>query len=220
VEIFSKTANKNSIVLVASLFEKRAKGIYHNSAIVFDRDGSIKGKYRKMHIPHDNLFYEKFYFTPGDNEFNPIETSVGKLGVLICWDQWFPEAARLMALNGADILIYPTAIGTLKDEDRQKNRYLNAWKNIQKSHSIANNLFVASINRVGVEKNGNTLINFWGNSFICDTMGEILTSAKDDEEIIYQNIDLKEIETSRQQWPFLRDRREDFYHNITKKYID
>jgi N-carbamoylputrescine amidase len=218
IEIFSKIAKKYKIVLVVSLFEERAKGLYHNSAIVFDTDGSQRGKYRKMHIPNDNYFYEKFYFTPGDNEFKPIKTSLGNLGVLICWDQWFPEAARIMALNGADILIYPTAIGTLDNEQQHKSKFLDAWITIQKSHAIANNIFVASINRVGIEKSPNNSINFWGNSFVCDTYGQTIVSGSQKEEIIYCSIDFAQIEQTRKEWPFLRDRRVDYYDDIKKIY--
>lgn len=222
IDIFSKVAKENKIVLVTSLFEKRTKGLYHNTAVVFEKDGSIAGKYRKMHIPEDPAFCEKFYFTIGDNEFKPIKTSIGKLGILICWDQWYPEAARLMALSGAEILIYPTAIGfDTKDNKDEKQRQLNAWINIQKSHAIANGVFVLAINRVGLEKSKNSEIDFWGNSFICGPQGEKIQIAKTSkDEIIQGNINLERISEVRNIWPFLRDRRIDFYQNITKRYID
>lgn len=222
IEIFSKIAKENSIVLVTSLFEKRAKGLYHNTAVVFEKDGSIAGKYRKMHIPDDPAFYEKFYFTIGDNEFKPIETSLGKLGILICWDQWYPEAARLMALSGAEILIYPTAIGfDRSDTKEEKQRQLEAWIGIQKGHAIANGVFVMAINRVGFEKFGNGGIDFWGNSFIFGPQGETIAIAKTiEDEIIQAKINLERISQVRNIWPFLRDRRIEFYQNITKRYID
>lgn len=224
-DFYSKIANDNNIVLVTSLFEKRAPGLYHNTAIVFDSDGSIAGKYRKMHIPDDPAYYEKFYFTQGDIGFEPISTSIGKLGVLICWDQWYPEAARLMALKGAEVLIYPTAIGwESSDTKDEKNRQKDAWITIQRGHAVANGLPVISVNRVGMENDpsGQTKgIQFWGNSFIAGPQGEMLYEAPNDKEI--ENIvviDLKRSENVRRWWPFLRDRRIDAYDNILKRYID
>ncbi len=224
LEFWGRVAKENRVVLVTSLFEKRALGVYHNSAIVFESDGSIAGKYRKMHIPHDEGFYEKFYFTPGDLGFNPIQTSVGKLGVLICWDQWFGEAARIMALKGAEILIYPTAIGWFDSDSKdEKQKQLDAWITIQRSHSIANALPVVSVNRVGFEKDDKNQIEgirFWGNSFITGSFGEILKKASDDkEEILLHDINLQDIEKARQIWPFLRDRRVDFYDELNKRFI-
>ncbi|RDU64875.1 carbon-nitrogen hydrolase [Helicobacter sp. MIT 14-3879] len=224
VNIFSEAAKYNNVVLVSSLFEQRAKGLYHNTAVVFDKDGSIAGKYRKMHIPDDPSFYEKFYFTPGDNDFTPIKTSIGKLGVLICWDQWYPEAARLMALGGADILIYPTAIGyDLNDTKDEQKRQLDAWLGVQRGHAIANGIFVVGINRCGIEyeEKNKSKINFWGNSFIFGPQGEIIKLASENkDEIIKAKIDLKRIEKVRNIWPFLRDRRIEYYNKITKRYID
>ena len=222
---WSKVAKDNGVVLVTSLFEKRAAGLYHNTSVVFDVDGSIAGLYRKMHIPDDPGFYEKFYFTPGDLGFEPISTSIGKLGVLICWDQWYPEAARLMALKGADILIYPTAIGwfTSDDED-EKKRQLDAWLTVQRGHAIANGLPVVTVNRVGFERDDSQVLDgtlFWGNSFVFGPQGEYLAQASTDkEEILYAFIDLKRNENVRRWWPFLRDRRIEHYSDITKRYID
>ena len=222
IEIFSNIAKEHKIILVSSLFEKRAKGLYHNTSVVFDKDGTIAGKYRKMHIPDDPRFYEKFYFTIGDNEFKPIQTSLGKIGVLICWDQWFPEAARLMALGGAEILIYPTAIGFDKaDSKEEQQRQLEAWIGVQRGHAIANGVFVAAINRVGFESFGDGGIEFWGNSFVIGPQGEILSIAKSNkDEIILATLDMDRIKKVRDIWPFLRDRRIEFYSNITKRYID
>jgi len=225
LKFWSNIAKENNIVLVTSLFEKRASGLYHNTAIVFEKDGSIAGKYRKMHIPDDPGFYEKFYFTPGDLGFKPIDTSLGKLGVLICWDQWYPEASRLMCLAGAEILIYPTAIGWFDNDDKnEKQRQLNSWITIQKSHAIANGVPVISVNRVGFEKDTSNCIdgiNFWGNSFVCDAQGDILVEASNNnEEILYTTIDKKNSENVRQIWPFLRDRRIENYSDLTKRYID
>ncbi len=224
VEFWSKVAKKNQIVLVTSLFEKRAEGLYHNSAVVFEKDGTVAGKYRKMHIPDDPGFYEKFYFTPGDLGFEPIETSVGKLGVLICWDQWFPEAARLMALKDADILIYPTAIGWFDQDCKdEKNRQLESWITIQRSHAIANSLPVIGVNRVGKEMDDMGVIDgirFWGNSFVVDGGGEIVYRASESEEVKVVDIDLGECEKLRRIWPFLRDRRIEEYSGLTKRYID
>ncbi len=220
--IFAKTAKKHKIVLVTSLFEKRAKGLYHNTAVVFDKDGSIAGSYRKMHIPDDPSFYEKFYFTQGDNDFKPIETSLGKIGVLICWDQWFPEAARLMALGGAEILIYPTAIGwDLNDSKIEQENQLNAWLGVQRGNAIANGIFVCAINRCGIERQGESAIKFWGNSFVFGPQGENIKIANNSkDEILYASIDLNRIAQVRNIWPFLRDRRIDYYHNLTKRFID
>ena len=225
IVFWSNIAKENNIVLVASLFEKRATGLYHNTAVVFEKDGAIAGKYRKMHIPDDPGFYEKFYFTPGDLGFKPIETSVGKLGVLICWDQWYPEAARLMALAGAEVLIYPTAIGWFEDDTKEeKERQLNAWIAVQRGHAVANGLPVITVNRVGFEADDSgTLngINFWGNSFVFGAQGEYLAHADhQNEENLYVDIDLKRSEELRRWWPFLRDRRVESYFDITKRYID
>ncbi len=222
---WSEVAKKNSIVLITSLFEKRAPGIYHNTAFVFEKDGSLAGKYRKMHIPDDPGFYEKFYFTPGDLGFEPIQTSLGKLGVLICWDQWFPEAARLMALRGAEILIYPTAIGWFdEDDEEEKQRQLDAWMTVQRGHAISNNLPLISVNRVGKEFDNLKQIDgirFWGNSFVVGAQGEFLARANSDiEEIIICNIDMKENKKIREIWPFFRDRRVESYKNIDKRFID
>ena len=207
------------------LFEKRAPGLYHNTAVVFDRDGSIAGKYRKMHIPDDPAYYEKFYFTPGDIGFEPIQTSLGKLGVLVCWDQWYPEAARLMALKGAEILIYPTAIGwESTDTDDEKKRQLNAWIISQRAHAVANGLPVISVNRVGHEPDPSGQTNgilFWGNSFVAGPQGEYLAQAGNDRsENMIVEVDLERSENVRRWWPFLRDRRIDEYGNLTKRFID
>ncbi|MBK1973755.1 N-carbamoylputrescine amidohydrolase [Campylobacter sp. TTU-622] len=225
LEFWSKVAKENNIVLITSLFEKRSAGLYHNTAVVFEKDGSIAGKYRKMHIPDDPCFYEKFYFTPGDLGFEPINTSIGKLGVLICWDQWYPEAARLMALKGAQILIYPTAIGWFnKDSIEEKQRQLDAWIGIQKGHAIANGLYVVSINRVGFEKDKSGVeegINFWGNSFIVGPQGEELFRADDTSELYkVVEIDQKRSENVRRWWPFLRDRRIEYFNELNKRFID
>jgi N-carbamoylputrescine amidase len=224
-ERLGKLAAQFKIVIVASLFEKRAKGLYHNTAVVFDTDGSIAGKYRKMHIPDDPGYYEKYYFTPGDLGFEPIQTSLGKLGVLVCWDQWYPEAARLMTLNGADILLYPTAIGwDPADTQEEQQRQLQAWITIQRSHAIANGLYVAACNRTGFEQDdsGQTWgSQFWGNSFICGPQGEIIEQASNiDESIIYADVDFTRTENVRRSWPYLRDRRIDAYANITKRFVD
>lgn len=222
---FSEVAKKNNVVLVTSLFEKRAPGLYHNTAVVFERDGSIAGVYRKMHIPDDPAYYEKFYFTPGDLGFKPIQTSVGKLGVLVCWDQWYPEAARLMALRGAEILIYPTAIGwESSDSVEEKTRQHSAWETIQRSHAIANGLHVVSVNRTGFEKDSTSATNgieFWGQSFVAGPQGEIIFRATSNQEEAHTvNIDISRTETVRRMWPFLRDRRIDYYSDITKRFID
>jgi len=220
---WSKVALENQVVLVTSLFEKRAAGLYHNTAVVFDVDGSIAGIYRKMHIPDDPGFYEKFYFTPGDLGFEPIQTSLGKLGVLICWDQWYPEAARVMALRGAQILIYPTAIGWFDSDTKvEKQKQLDAWINVQKGHAIANNLPIITVNRVGFEKDSSGVldgINFWGNSFILGSQGEVLQIANNsDEVILYQDINLDDNENVRRWWPFFRDRRVESYEGIGKRW--
>jgi N-carbamoylputrescine amidase len=225
IKYWSNVAKENGVVLVTSLFEKRSAGLYHNTAYVFESDGSTAGKYRKMHIPDDPGFYEKFYFTPGDIGFEPIDTSVGRLGVLICWDQWYPEAARLMALNGAEILIYPTAIGWFdSDDEAEKQRQLDAWITIQRSHAVANGVPVISVNRVGFEKDSSGVmdgIRFWGNSFVCGPQGEFLVHADhQNEEILYSDIDLSHGENVRRWWPFLRDRRIENYSDLTKRYID
>lgn len=222
---YGALAQKHQIVLVTSLFEKRSVGLYHNTAVVFEKDGTIAGKYRKMHIPDDPAYYEKFYFTPGDIGFKPIQTSVGKLGVLVCWDQWYPEAARLMALAGADILIYPTAIGfESSDLDEEKSRQLEAWVISQRGHAVANGLPVVSVNRTGHEPDpsGQTKgITFWGNSFVAGPQGELLAVAsKDDEANLIVEIDLARSESVRRWWPFLRDRRIDAYGDLTKRFID
>jgi len=223
-DIFSKIAAELKIVLVLSLFEKRAPGLYHNTAVVIEKDGTIAGKYRKMHIPDDPAYYEKFYFTPGDIGFKPIDTSVGRLGVLICWDQWYPEAARLMALSGAELLIYPTAIGwESTDTEDEKQRQLDAWRTVQRGHAIANGLPVIAVNRVGYEidpsqqTNG---IHFWGNSFVTGPQGELLCELSNyDESIETINIDMKRSEQVRRWWPFLRDRRIDAFDGLTKRYL-
>jgi N-carbamoylputrescine amidase len=223
-EILSEVANRNNIVIVSTIFERRAPGLYHNTAVVFDKDGHIAGKYRKMHIPDDPGYYEKFYFTPGDLGFKPIETSIGKLGVLICWDQWYPEAARLMTLAGAEILIYPTAIGwDPVDTATEKERQKNAWITIQRGHAVANGLPVISCNRIGYEaspdKNGG--IQFWGNSFIAGPQGELLTSADDQADtILCHQLDMSRSTEVRNIWPFLRDRRIDEFADLSKRYID
>ena len=224
-DFYSGIAKDNGIVLVTSLFEKRAAGLYHNTAVVFDKDGSIAGKYRKMHIPDDPAYYEKFYFTPGDTGFTPIQTSVGKLGVLVCWDQWYPEAARLMALKGADILIYPTAIGwESTDSDDEKSRQRSAWMLSQRAHAIANGIPVIAVNRVGLEEDPSGATNgiqFWGTSFVAGPQGELLFEAPSCEECIaVVEIDMARSEQVRRWWPFLRDRRIDAYESITKRFID
>ena len=223
-DYYSDIAKANNIVLITSLFEKRTAGLYHNTAVVFEKDGNIAGKYRKRHIPDDPGFYEKFYFTPGDQNFTPIETSVGKLGVMICWDQWYPEAARIMTLKGAEILIYPTAIGwNPQDSKKEKNRQIEAWKTIQKSHAIANGVHVIAVNRIGNEKdnsNQTSGIDFWGNSFICGPQGEELFLADQEKKSAVIEIDKVSTESVRRWWPFLRDRRIDHYHEITNRFID
>ena len=222
---FGTLAKELGVVIVLSLFERRAPGLYHNTAVVIEKDGTIAGKYRKMHIPDDPAYYEKFYFTPGDLGFKPIETSLGKLGVLVCWDQWYPEAARLMAMAGADILIYPTAIGwESTDTEDEKNRQLGAWVISQRGHAVANGLHVVSVNRTGYEPDpsGQTNgITFWGNSFVAGPQGEILWQASNDkEEVQIAEIDMKRSEQVRRWWPFFRDRRIDAFGDITKRFID
>lgn len=222
---FGNLAKELHIVIVLSLFEYRAPGLYHNTAVVLEKDGTIAGKYRKMHIPDDPAYYEKFYFTPGDLGFHPIQTSVGKLGVLVCWDQWYPEAARLMALAGADMLIYPTAIGwESTDTDEEKDRQLNAWTISQRGHAVANGLPVISVNRTGYEPDPSSVTNgiqFWGNSFAAGPQGEILWNASNNmEEIHVVDIDMKRSEKVRRIWPFFRDRRIDFFDEITKRFRD
>lgn len=225
IEFYGEVAKNNNVVLVTSAFERRAAGLYHNTSVIFDSDGSVAGKYRKMHIPDDPGFYEKFYFSPGDTGFEPIKTSLGKLGVLICWDQWYPEASRIMALKGADLLIFPTAIGWNPDDDKEeKERQREAWITIQRAHAIANGLNVISVNRCGFEEDpsGHTSgIEFWGSSFIAGPQGEFLHLCREDgpEETIV-DIDLKRTEFVRHWWPFLRDRRIEHYHDIIKRFID
>jgi len=224
-KILAKHAEDLKIIIVASIFEQRAKGIYHNTAVVLDNNGSIAGIYRKMHIPDDPGYYEKFYFTPGDQGFIPIETSVGKLGVMVCWDQWFPEAARLMTLAGAELLFYPSAIGwDLNDTEEEKVRQRNAWMTIQKSHAIANSLPVIVSNRVGHEHDPTEKTNgadFWGSSFIAGPQGEILAKAPIDKaDVIIAEIDSKRTDAIRRIWPYLRDRRIDAYHDIVKRHIE
>ena len=225
IEFWSQIAKKNDIVLVTSLFEKRAVGLYHNTAYVFEKDGSLAGKYRKMHIPDDPGFYEKFYFTEGDLGFKPIKTSVGKLGVLVCWDQWYPEAARLMSLAGAEVLIYPTAIGWFREDSKEeRTRQLESWVGVQRGHAIANALPVITVNRVGFEKDETGCldgIEFWGNSFVFDAGGsELFRANNHDEKAFVVDIDMKKSKEIRDIWPFLRDRRIDSYHDLTKRYID
>ena len=224
-ERLGKLAAQLGVVIVASLFERRAPGLYHNTAVVLEKDGSIAGKYRKMHIPDDPGFYEKFYFTPGDLGFTPIATSVGKLGVLVCWDQWYPEAARLMALAGADMLIYPTAIGwDPRDHASERARQRDAWITIQRAHAVANGLPVLVANRVGLEpdpSNTSPGIQFWGSSFVAGPQGEILAQSPTDEpHLLMHDIDLGHTEKVRRIWPFLRDRRIDAYGGITQRYLD
>lgn len=221
---FGRLASELGVVMVLSLFEKRAAGLYHNTAAVIEKDGTIAGKYRKMHIPDDPAYYEKFYFTPGDMGFHPIETSVGKLGVLVCWDQWYPEAARLMALSGAELLIYPTAIGwESSDPEEEKQRQLEAWVTLQRGHAVANGLPVIAVNRTGFEPDPSGLTNgihFWGNSFVCGPQGEFLYRANSEEAVRIIEIDKKRTENVRRWWPFFRDRRIDEYGELTKRWID
>ena len=224
-DFYSAVARECGVVLVTSLYEKRAPGLYHNTAVVFDADGSIAGKYRKMHIPDDPAYYEKFYFTPGDLGFQPIDTSVGRLGVLVCWDQWYPEAERLMALAGAEILIYPTAIGwESSDTEAEQARQREAWTTVQRGHAIANGLPVVAVNRVGYEPDPSGAtggISFWGSSFVAGPQGEFLYRASDSEEDeAIVDIDMERCENVRRWWPFLRDRRIDAYAGLTKRFLD
>ena len=224
-QFYGHLAKQFGVVIVTSLFEKRAPGLYHNTAVVIEADGTIAGKYRKMHIPDDPAYYEKFYFTPGDLGFHPITTSVGKLGVLVCWDQWYPEAARLMALQGAELLIYPTAIGyESSDTPDEQERQREAWTTIMRGHAVANGLPLVAVNRVGLEPDpsGNTQgIQFWGSSFVAGPQGELLYRASNsDEENVIVPIDLQHSEQVRRWWPFLRDRRIDEYGNIVRRFID
>ena len=216
--LLSQAAKKHKITLVSSLFEKRTGGLYHNTAVVFGPDGKILGTYRKMHIPDDPGFSEKFYFAPGDTGFQPIDTPVGRLGVLVCWDQWYPEAARLMALRGAEILVYPTAIGLARSEKRELHRVqLGAWQTIQRSHAIANGVYVLSINRIGREDH----LDFWGTSFVSDPFGRVMAQASSDKaEIVRATLDLDQIGTTRQHWPVLRDRRIDAYGGLDQRYLN
>lgn len=224
-EFYGKLASVLNIVLVTSLFERRAPGLYHNTAVVFEKDGSIAGKYRKMHIPDDPAYYEKFYFTPGDLGFHPIRTSVGVLGVQVCWDQWYPEGARLMALQGAEILIYPTAIGyESSDTADEQERQREAWTTVQRGHAVANGLPVVAVNRTGHEPDpsGQTNgITFWGGSFVAGPQGELLYRASaDKEEVVVVDVDMKRSENVRRWWPFLRDRRIEEFSGLTKRFID
>jgi N-carbamoylputrescine amidase len=223
-DIFSDVAKEFGVVIVTSLFERRAPGLYHNTAVVFDSDGSIAGKYRKMHIPDDPAFYEKFYFTPGDLGFSPIRTSAGNLGVMVCWDQWYPEAARLMSLAGAELLIYPTAIGwDPNDSDEEKIRQKDAWMTIQRAHAVANGIPVVSVNRTGFEPDPAGIgagIDFWGGSFVAGPQGELLAQAGANEEVLIVEADLERSEAVRRIWPFLRDRRIDAYDDLLKRYRD
>lgn len=224
-DFYSEAASANNVVLVTSMFERRAPGLYHNTAVVFDSDGRICGKYRKMHIPDDPGFYEKFYFTPGDLGFEPIDTSIGRLGVLVCWDQWYPEAARLMAMRGAQMLIYPTAIGWNPDDaEDEKRRQRDAWITIQRAHAVANGIPVVSVNRCGFEEDPSAVssgIDFWGSSFVAGPQGEVLYMAPEDspsEHIV--DVDIERSENVRQWWPFLRDRRIECYGDLTRRFLD
>lgn len=230
-QFYGELARRTGVVIVTSLFERRSAGLYHNTAVVIERDGTVAGKYRKMHIPDDPAYYEKFYFTPGDLGFHPIDTSVGRLGVLVCWDQWYPEAARLMALQGAEVLIYPTAIGyEPSDPAEEQQRQHTAWTTVMRGHAVANGLPVIAVNRVGFEPSpigrtdGQTCsggIQFWGSSFVAGPQGELILQAPDGEEALrLTDIDLKHSESVRRWWPFLRDRRIDAYQNIIRRFID
>lgn len=224
-EFYSRIASQAGVVLVTSLFERRAAGLYHNTAVVFERDGSIAGRYRKMHIPDDPAYYEKFYFTPGDIGFEPITTSVGRLGVLVCWDQWYPEAARIMALKGAEMLIYPTAIGwESSDTEAEKARQREAWITIQRGHAVANGIPVVTVNRTGLELDPSGMTNgisFWGSSFVAGPQGELLYQAPTDVEVAtIVDVDMLRSEQVRRWWPFLRDRRIDQFGALTKRFID
>jgi N-carbamoylputrescine amidase len=217
-DALGKVARQHQVVIIASLFEKRAAGVYHNTAVIIDADGKIAGKYRKMHIPDDPLYYEKFYFTPGDLGFQTHDTKYGKVGALVCWDQWFPEAARLTALSGAQVLFYPTAIGWLPDEKEEVNQAQHsAWETIQRAHAIANGVYVVVVNRVGREGQ----LSFWGQSFVADPFGRIIAKASaDKEEVLVVECDLHKIDETRQNWPFLRDRRIDFYDGLSYRFIE
>ncbi len=223
-EFYSKIAAECKVVLITSLFEARAKGLYHNTAVVFDSDGSIAGKYRKMHIPDDPAYYEKFYFTPGDIGFRPIKTSLGTLGVQVCWDQWYPEGARLMALRGADLLIYPTAIGwESSDTKEEQERQLGAWQTVQRGHAVANGIPVIAVNRCGHETDPSGMTNgiqFWGHSFIAGPQGEFLAHFGEEEQNAVVEVSIARSESVRQWWPFLRDRRIEEYNGITKRFLD
>ncbi len=224
-QFYSALAKEHGVVIVTSLFEKRAAGLYHNTAVVIEKDGTIAGKYRKMHIPDDPAYYEKFYFTPGDIGFHPIDTSVGRLGVQVCWDQWYPEGARLMAMQGAELLIYPTAIGyAANDDEAEQQRQREAWTTVMRGHAVANGLPVIAVNRVGYEEDPSHQtegIQFWGSSFVAGPQGEILYRADDKEEVkTIITIDMDRCEQVRRWWPFLRDRRIDEYGDITRRFID
>ena len=225
-EFYGNLAQELQVVIVTSLFERRAAGLYHNTAVVMEKDGTIAGKYRKMHIPDDPAYYEKFYFTPGDMGFRPIDTSVGRLGVLVCWDQWYPEAARLMALQGAELLIYPTAIGyDARDDEAEQERQREAWTTVMRGHAVANGLPVVAVNRVGEEHSTlhtpHSSISFWGSSFVAGPQGEMLYRAPKDEEVsVIVDVDLRRSEQVRRWWPFLRDRRIDAYDEILKRFVD
>ena len=215
-DTFSKLAKELEVVLIVPLFEKRAQGIYHNTAIVIDADGSVAGTYRKMHIPDDPCFFEKFYFTPGDTGFKCFPTRYGRVGVLICWDQWFPEAARLTSLSGAQFLFYPTAIGYQDEDAKESIQQITAWETIQRSHAISNGVFLGSVNRVAREN----ALTFWGRSFICNPFGKVIGQAENEPQIVIAQCSLPEIESVRQNWPFLRDRRVDAYQGLSKLYLD
>jgi N-carbamoylputrescine amidase len=220
---FQALARKHGVVVIASLFERRASGLYHNTAVIIDADGRLVGRYRKMHIPDDPLYYEKFYFTPGDTGFRAWDTRFGRIGVLICWDQWYPEAARLTALQGAEILFYPTAIGWHPSEKAEHGaRQHGAWETIQRAHAVANGCYVAAVNRIGTERpEGGDGIEFWGQSFVAGTSGEIIAKAGTDrEEVMLVPVDLGQVDTTRTHWPFLRDRRIDAYGDLTRRYLD
>ena len=223
-KFFGNVAKECGVVLVTSLFERRAAGLYHNTAVVFEKDGSITGKYRKMHIPDDPAYYEKFYFTPGDLGFHPIQTSLGKLGVMVCWDQWYPEGARLMALQGAELLIYPTAIGwESTDTDEEKQRQLTAWQTVQRGHAVANGIPVVAVNRSGheVDPSGQTNgIDFWGHSFVAGPQGEMLAEAGIEPTTLIVDVDMKRSENVRRWWPFLRDRRIEEFGELSRRFID
>ena len=223
-EFFGNVAKECGVVLVTSLFERRAAGLYHNTAVVFDKDGSIAGKYRKMHIPDDPAYYEKFYFTPGDLGFHPIQTSIGKLGVMVCWDQWYPEGARLMALQGAELLIYPTAIGwESTDTEEEKQRQMTAWQTVQRGHAVANGIPVVAVNRSGheVDPSGQTNgIYFWGHSFVAGPQGEMLAEAGIEPTTLIVDVDMKRSENVRRWWPFLRDRRIEEFGELSRRFID